>query len=306
MWLLANLAFDEGDADEVARLCANVIAQDDSAVNTRLLWAQSEIRRGEWAVALRLRLEAIVRAEARGDDVSGPRWDALVPATVLGDWPVVRDLAAALGMEMASTDGPIDEGWSQIRVRFEEDDGTQRTVSCLRTGPVSAVVRTIAHPDSPQHTNDRLVYDPTALEPFPSDEEERQSYQPLFAAAHFTERGGYRSFEFDGGYPGDDAWCGLMTAVEDAGFRTWLYSGEDYKIDGPNDEIEAIYGMLAIPAGADPVEAHRILTEATKDWDVPFVWTRLAHAAGADLTAQLASVEAYSIDTWLPEDILHP
>ena len=119
----------------------------------------------------------------------------------------MRESGARLGMEFDSDEGPIDEAWAYVRLRFDARD----IVLGLRTGPVSARVLTVSAPDAPQHAGDLVVFEPSPI----GTTEEGESH--LFGVVTVLEEGPRRAYPFDGVYPGDDDWETFVGALRDAG-----------------------------------------------------------------------------------------
>ena len=150
-WLLARAAYAEGDLAATREHGERIVETDPDARNARRLLAQACEDLEDWAAGLEHR-----SALAAATDEEGDHWDRLIPATVVGDWAAVRESGKRLEMEFEHDDGPVDEAWAFVRLRFDARD----IVLGLRTGPVSARVLTVSAPDKPQHAGDRVVFRP--------------------------------------------------------------------------------------------------------------------------------------------------
>ncbi|MGV8242076.1 hypothetical protein ACV331_36210, partial [Pseudomonas aeruginosa] len=49
------------------------------------------------------------------------QWDQMTAASAARDWKMLREVAAGMGMEFAAGDGPIEEDWGWVIVRYIED-----------------------------------------------------------------------------------------------------------------------------------------------------------------------------------------
>lgn len=280
-WAEANVAFRTKDFETVVDRCAAIVASDPSVVNTRRMWAVACRHLGRHAEEQQV-LQQIV--DLGGDVDPSDRWELLTAASIEGDWAVVRRESAALGITLDGDEGPVDERWSYVRIRFADaaDDGTNDPdLLAIRTGPVTALVVGANHVEAPhQRYEDRIVFHSAPLNQRPEDPEE--DWEPLFRHIATVQPGGYRTFEVEGEWPGEEAWDAVRQAIKPADLRRW--SGTEFRLhDHVTDtEIEAIYAMYLVPPEWSTEEAAQRLTELTADWPSPLFWAALAEAAGLD------------------------
>ena len=200
----------------------------------------------------------------------------------------MRESGKRLEMEFEHDDGPVDEAWAFVRLRFDARD----IVLGLRTGPVSARVLTVSAPDKPQHAGDRVVFDPAPI----GETAEGELY--LFDVVTVLEEGPRRAFPFDGLYPGEEAFDALIEPLREDGWIVDVRSSREYELEVDGEKRPAVYGFLALPDGlARPRTPTSGCARPTADWEQPFTWLPLAEAAGdADVVArQREQTEAFAL-----------
>ncbi|MDP9389150.1 MAG: hypothetical protein M3Q48_14835, partial [Actinomycetota bacterium] len=209
-------------------------------------------------------------------------WELVVVATAAGRWDVVRDTAARLGMEVEPGDGPIDERWHLVVVRYP--DGSD--AAAVRTGPATARVIDVSLPSEPQRHGDVVVIEPTPLEPF--DPEQDDEDIPVFAHVCDLERGGFAGYPVEGDFPGDDAVGALRQALDEAGAALWVYSAGDDEVEsGDGTEAGGFYAMVAVVPGAEAAAHDALATAAaTASWNGRLAWPELARAADDEAAAE--------------------
>lgn len=148
---------------------------------------------------------AYQRLAGKLEEPQSVQWDQMTAASAARDWTMLREVAAGMGMEFAAGDGPIEEDWGWVIVRYIED-GEALDYYARRTGPVTARVLENAPGNRSQRVGDWVVFDAGLIYPAPEDEEERKRFVPTYAVVHVLESGGYSpSWLVDGVYPGDEA-----------------------------------------------------------------------------------------------------
>ncbi|MEQ1700011.1 MAG: hypothetical protein ABMA25_07875, partial [Ilumatobacteraceae bacterium] len=161
------------------------------------------------------------------------------------------------------------------------DDDDDPDLLAIRTGPVTALVVGANHFEATQqHYEDRIVFHSTPLNPRPEDP--AADWEPLFRHVATVQPGGYRTFEIEGEWPGEDAWEALRHAIVPADVRRW--SGTEFRLRDAttSTDIEAIYAMYLVPPEWSTQHAAEQLIELTADWPSPLFWPTLAEAAGLD------------------------
>ncbi len=298
-WIRARQAAAAQRWAEVAARAAAIVAAEPDAVNTRRLWAKAARELGDHELAVRLRTE-VVHLEA--PERSRPdHWELMVDATIAGRWDIVHESARAVGMELASTSGPIDERWERVAIEFDRTDGANQVVAATRTGPVTARVLSISATNDPQRVDDLVVFDPEplAMPPEDADDEARRSFVYRYAAVATIAQGGFTGWVIDGVDPGAEPYWSLSGALGAAGVKIWIYSDATYRITDPaspaGDGLPGLYGRIATPAGMTPAEADALLTSVTAGWDGPLAWIELARAAGADVDRHQRIIDAYRL-----------
>jgi tetratricopeptide (TPR) repeat protein len=284
-WLLARAAYARGDLATAREHARHVVDADGEALNARRLLATACESLGDFETALRHRDEVL--AAVPDEESENDHWCRLIPATATGAWAAVRESGARLGMEFDADEGPVDEAWAYVRLRFDARD----IVLGLRTGPVSARVLTVSAPDAPQHAGDLVVFEPSPI----GSTEEGESH--LFGVVSVLEDGPRRAYPFDGVYPGDDAWEAFVGSLREQGWVVDPRSSREYALEVEGEKRPAVFGYLAVPDDVEPAEAHERLGELTAGWQQPFTWLPLAEAAGADGAAaeQRAHTEAFAL-----------
>lgn len=232
------------------------------------------------------------------EEPNAAHWDHMSAASAAHDWEAVRRSAAAIGMELSSTEGVVEEPWGWVIIRSEEE-GEPMEYYARRSGPVTARIVENAPANRAQQVGDWVVFDAALVHPAPEDEEAREHFIPTYAQVHVLERGGFaRSWLIDGAHPGEDAWNALVEAVEAQGWKIWVHSRPDYTVTDPEAEDGTLPGLLftiAQPQDHAPLALHRFLQQATAGWAHPLCWLRLAEACDQDRQPHLDVIERYGL-----------
>ncbi len=232
------------------------------------------------------------------EEPNAAHWDHMSAASAAHDWDAVRRSATAIGMELSSTEGVVEEPWGWVIIRSEEE-GEPMEYYARRSGPVTARIVENAPANRAQQVGDWVVFDAALVHPAPEDEEAREHFIPTYAQVHVLERGGFaRSWLIDGAHPGEDAWNALVEAVEAQGWKIWAHSRPDYTVTDPEAEDGTLPGLLftiAQPQDHAPLALHRFLQQATAGWAHPLCWLRLAEACDQDRQPHLDVIERYGL-----------
>ena len=235
-------------------------------------------------------------------------WDMLVPATINGDWAVVRQAAKALELDLVDESGPVNEDWGPVRLKLDNDE--QDIVYARRLGPVHAKVTTVGHFYDDQFLDDVVVFDAAPLNALDQQDEEGNACDSegamthLFKAIHTIEKGDWFFLSFDGVYPSDAEWQALEKAVTEAGFGLHVMSNENYEVYVETDDCEeeetmrGIYGLMTVPGQMPLASVKQMLMDLTADYQHPLAFSSLAKALGCPefLASQLAIIERYGLD----------
>ncbi|HEY1175643.1 MAG TPA: hypothetical protein VGF17_05770, partial [Phytomonospora sp.] len=301
-WFRATWAADQGEWADVARECAGVVALDDTVVNTRRMWAHAARELGDFETSQRLWAELLDRASDAPDAENhlrahpSDRWALIITATVNGDWAAVRAQCAAIGIELDTPEGVIDERWHPVELRYDRPDG-RLTVLAIRTGPATARVESVTRPGAPLNHGDLVVIDPAVLEQPPEDEEDREGWYPPVAAVRLLQPGGYRTYFVDGVHPGAETLDAFIDALRENDYGVWVYTDEDYQLFPPGAEatVTGVYIGVAVPPAAGAEAAHELLTRLTTGWEHPMSWHSLAVDAGRDVEHHAKIAEDYDL-----------
>lgn len=274
-WTRANLAFRRKDHAETVRHCREILDRDPTAVNTMRLWADACRAMGEYIDELPLR-QAVL---AHSDPIDPmDRWQLLVPATIWGEWALVREQLPYLDLHPQSDEGPIAEHWGHVTITYP--DGRSSDVVAQRTGPVSAIIRGVLPWDDDQCYGDEVVFAPGYLNERPADADD--AWRPTFAHVVTVREGKYRTEPVSGPYPGDEAWEAIRAQLGECDLvRT---SNDDFRIfdQQRQEHVPAVWSLLLIPPSVTLVEADGLLTAATAHLHDPLFWWELADDAGLD------------------------
>ena len=233
------------------------------------------------------------------EDPNAAHWDHMSAASAARDWDAVRRSAAAIGMELSSQDGVVEEPWGWVIIRSLEQ-GEPMEYYARRTGPVTARIVENAPANRAQQVGDWVVFDAALVHPAPEEEEQRQHFIPTYAQVHVLERGGFeRSWLIDGAHPGEEAWNAFTEGAEAQGWQVWAHSRPDYTVTDPDaDDEGTLPGLLftvAQPQGHAPLALHRYLQQSTANWSHPQCWLRLAEACNQERQPHLDVIERYGL-----------
>ena len=110
------------------------------------------------------------------EEPNAAHWDHMSAASAARDWDAVRRSAAAIGMELSSQDGVVEEPWGWVIIRSEEN-GEPMEYYARRSGPVTARIVENAPANRAQQVGDWVVFDAALVHPAPEEEEARQHGQ---------------------------------------------------------------------------------------------------------------------------------
>jgi hypothetical protein len=291
-WCLGRLAFDQQKWGEVGAHIARLLEVDPEAGATKALWAQAEMNHQQFERALQLRLELAALAQ----EPQAIHWDALVAATAAERWDAVRQLAAQLGFELDGSEGPVDERWGMLVLRFvEKGESVERYAR--RTGPATALVTSLSVPGEPQHVRDVVVFDPKPVHERPEDVAPEDFYY-TYDVVHVLREGQYgASALVDGAHPGDEQFAQLCAALDALDWEWSVRSGEDYEVylEEAGETLRGLYFAVAAPAAVSPALIDAKLKELTAGFTHPMCWPTLAAQAGADEAWHWDVVERYQL-----------
>ncbi|GAA2838147.1 hypothetical protein GCM10010441_73090 [Kitasatospora paracochleata] len=306
-WLLARFAAAQGRWAEVGEHCAAVLAHEPEAINTRRLASSAATRRGDHAEAQRILEELVEHALPDSGDTPpelahrtlrpADLWHLVTAASANRDWAAVRAAGARLDLTFTTDSGPVDEEWELITLRATRANGTTADLPVLRTGPATARVLPVLGDELPLNHRDTVVFAPALLNEPPAPGQE-EHWRPVFELLTLLDPAGYTTYWLDGGWPGDEPWSDLRTALQAEGYGLWAYSGDQYAITDPADEdgsLPGVYAAFGVPPTASAADADALLLRLTADWPHPLSWLDLAEAAGADPGRHREIVERYGL-----------
>ncbi|MCP3040289.1 hypothetical protein K6X12_14505 [Xanthomonas euvesicatoria pv. allii] len=302
LWCEAQLAQRLGDWPALEQACTALLELSPGSHGARGLLARMYLDTGRFAEAAAVYRQLTELLE----EPRSAHWDHMTAASAAQDWDAVRASAQAIGMELSSTGGVVEETWGWVIIRCM-DDGEVAEYYARRTGPVTARIVENAPAHRRQHVGDWVVFDAELLYPPPEDEAERERFVPTYAQVHVLQPGGYaNSWLVDGVHPGDEVIEAMRADLEMRGWKMWLHSRDDYRVVDPDhpdafdpeDATSGLPGVLftvALPENVAPQELHRVLRCTTSRWSHPMCWLRLAEACGQDPQPHLDAVERYGL-----------
>lgn len=251
------------------------------------------VRQQQFAMAV----EWLLKQEALMEDPKNTQWDILTYASAAQNWDLAREYAEKLGIKLESTEGPIEEDWGMVSIRYYEEGDivTERYAQC--TGPVTARIIQPTSSGQSQKVGDWVVFDAEHLVPRPEDPEE--NFIPCFRAVHTLEKGGYHDSWFvDGVYPGQADFDLFRDTLREEGYQIWVFSPDDYQVNDPENEGESLPGVyfnITAPLTVSPKMIDQRLTALTKDWAHPLVWYLLAKEANMPVEPHQNIIERYGL-----------
>lgn len=268
-------------------------AEGTVALEARRLLAGSAQQLGDNAKGAAILRELVESGEGEEEDI----WRMVVMATAAEDWPLVREGAGKLGMQLDTAEGPIDEEWHLVRVVLPVSDGSQREVLAVRTGPATARLLIPQPRGMDYNAGDIVVIDPRPLEPVPEGGEEQESYVIPFGGVSLLRPGGFTSWFFDGAAPSEDDWTEFNEVMAERGWPMWVYSDENYSVTHPTtgERLQGVYGWIAVPPGVEPIDLDALLDDATERWSHPLAWLDLARSAGIEVERHERITKEYGL-----------
>lgn len=300
--ILARSLRDRGELSRARVACREALSADPDRDDARALLAILSRDAGEFDAALE-QLEVLVGRHEPGNF----DWDRMLVATLAERWDAVRHSAKRLGLPVdEATAGPIDDVWGPCRIRLRLADGSERAYFAWRTGPVTARIDHVMHPEHEQHHGDVVAFDASPLNREEIEaaraaaDTDEEAALPLheYAAYRCLCAGGYRAFDVDGLAPSDEAFAALKARLEAAGIAWEQRSDERYELELDGERRRGTYAFLGVPPTCSDEHAHRVLKTACDELALSLTWRALAAAAGDDdaLEAQQRFAEAWRLD----------
>ncbi|HBO6828875.1 TPA: hypothetical protein L4902_000253, partial [Pseudomonas aeruginosa] len=135
LWSEVKLAEKLNDWPELERACQSVLEISPGSLGAHSLLGKALMEQDRFAEAAL----AYQRLAGKLEEPQSVQWDQMTAASAARDWTMLREVAAGMGMEFAAGDGPIEEDWGWVIVRYIED-GEALDYYARRTGPVTARV----------------------------------------------------------------------------------------------------------------------------------------------------------------------
>lgn len=277
LWLRANAAIRADEFRRCLDLCHQIIALEDTAINSRRLGAIAAEKLGELDTSVDLYRAICERTDEPGTD----DWALIEVATQQERWDDVRWAGNRLNMPFTSDSGPVDEEWGLIAIRPSgaPDDGSE-DVPSLRTGPVTAKFLMPTWPgDARQRFHDVVrfnpdpVHDPDTEDSPASDDDDLLVFSEVATIAP----GQWASWLVVGRRP-DDEWVADARALfNDRGWRLMPHSFGTMS-DGANKFDGVVFTVLA-PEAVPATEVEAVLAEAADTLQAPLTWAELVAAA---------------------------
>ncbi|EKK4082198.1 hypothetical protein [Cronobacter dublinensis] len=299
LWFKAQVAQAQEDWESLETLSQALRAtpQGQHKIAPLMLAGQAAIRQKAHDRATAYFKDAVAMMDAREEDASNILWDLLTAASASEDWTTVREAGARLGMQFSTDEGPVEEEWGTVRLRFFENHD-EHFYFAQRTGPVTARVFQPSWRKAPQHMNESVVFDANLLNTPPEDEQERANFIPLHNVVKTLTPGDYApSWFIDGVDPGEETFNAFVNGVRQRGGAVWVHCESDYQVtDSESGEtLPGIYFMLAMPQSVSPLEVDAMLRELTQGWKHPIHWLDVAMSGGLDETRHRQVMERYQL-----------
>ncbi|ALB64226.1 FIG00553992: hypothetical protein [Cronobacter condimenti 1330] len=299
LWFKAQVAQAQEDWENLETLSHALkdTPQGQQKIAPWLLAGQAAMRQKAYDRATTYLNNAVEMLEAREEDPSNVLWDLLTAASASEDWATVRQASARLGMQFSTEEGPVEEQWGTVRLRFFENHD-EHFYFAQRTGPVTARVFQPSWRKTPQHMNESVVFDANLLNTPPEDEKERENFIPLHNVVKTLEPGNYApSWFIDGVDPGEEAFNAFVGDVRERGGAVWVHCESDYEVtDSESGEtLPGIYFMLAMPQSVSALEVDAMLRELTQSWEHPIHWLDVALTGGLDETRHRQVMARYQL-----------
>lgn len=162
LWSEVKLAEKLNDWPELERACQSVLEISPGSLGAHSLLGKALMEQDRFAEAAL----AYQRLAGKLEEPQSVQWDQMTAASAARDWTMLREVAAGMGMEFAAGDGPIEEDWGWVIVRYIED-GEALDYYARRTGPVTARVLENAPGNRSQRVGDWVVFDAGLIYPAP-------------------------------------------------------------------------------------------------------------------------------------------
>lgn len=234
------------------------------------------------------------------------KWDRIIIATLQQDWHKVRQLCAELEIDLDSSEGEVIEDWEYIRVRVSEANGEFNNYLAQRSGPVSAIIKSISRIGQRQTYADRVVFEPLPMNRLEQKDAEGHAidkdgyYTYLYPAIERTAEGGYVTFTLDGVHPGEALLTDFLNTIQQHDIVTSVRSTDEYEITDRHtgETLPGVYVYLLVHQDRDFSEICALLEAQLQSHDLKLIFPELARAANKqDLLEKFAKLkEQYGLD----------
>lgn len=226
------------------------------------------------------------------------RWDQLVLASLLQDWPTAAECARSLDIKFDETRPINEQEWESIRVLFNDHYGNEFIYLAKRTGPATATITGIVKSEYEQRYKHQVVFDPYSLNTLDCKDDEGYScdsegyYTRLFKVVGTLAAPTHKLFTLDGVHPSEEGLEKLRHVLSKINVALSIRSSDEYEIcisgsngsDGSEKEeyAKGIFAYLLVPEGDDLLAVHTHLQQLSNVENAPLVWLSLVATLGLD------------------------
>lgn len=244
-------------------------------------------------------LDGLVSGDAEASDAD---WERLVVATLLGQFDKARESARRLKFNFTG-EGPIDQPYAYCDILLQDATGLEVAHRADRISPVVARIIQMQGPGIPSVYRDEILFDPVPVNP---PESQAHSHDPdserppvRFRPIKVLRAGGYRVYDLDGVYPGDEAVEGLRAALLDLSVVLSVRSSEEYEIalGSGQSPVRGLYAFLAAPSDVKSEDLLQCVQSCTGSWLQPVTYRGLLKELG--MNDELAQQERWAEEVQL-------
>ncbi len=258
--------------------CREAVALDTTFINTRRIWANAARQLEDWSTAVSVLEEVVAHPECTDQD----RWALIVAASAAQDWPALRTCAVSLGFPMDLEGGEPNDSAGRCVISTREG-GREQRYAALRIGPASARIFVVSYPGTTQRAGDIVVFEPSPLEPVPTDPDALREFIPVFAQVCTLRQGDVAPYLIAGPVIGRDEWSSLCATVRARGWYIWNYRSDDHTMTASGIEEAAVWAVIGVPKPVPPRDVDAALESVVGAWRVRPAWPDLADLAGANV-----------------------
>jgi hypothetical protein len=277
LWCDIKYAETQQQWPEMEKLCRQLLEIEPESEDVFDLFIDSLVNQDRFAEVAQ-ELEARYNKNYDSDDLSY-LFEHVSIATIAQDWEGVRRSCLKLGIPVSTGNGPINEDWGSVKIRFE-NEGEKVFYQALRTGPATARVTQLLS-GKKQRLNDLVVFYPVPINVQSDRIAKKEDNTPTFDYVGVIKEGNVGpGWLVYGVFPGKKEFDKFVYLARSKGFFVqrpvdYYYN---YSINDPensNRKLASVHFLIAARKEQNLKDLHDFLASACSQWKHPWIWPDL-------------------------------